>query len=120
METIAIKSLPARVKKIKKVIQSAGNQIGSVHFVKRTDGKLRKMCYRLHARKPGYAPKPTGKRMQKRIAKDSDNLQMTVLDVNKVLRDKKGKICGRGAWRTIPLDNVKRICVNGKIYRIKN
>ena len=119
MEVITIKSDTARAKKVKKLIKSAGNQIGSVHFTKRSDGSKRRMCYRLHATKPSYAPKPSGKRHKSRVAQDADNLQITVLDVNKVLRNRKGKISGRGAWRCVPLENVTRVCVNGQIYRIK-
>ena len=78
------------------------------------------MAYRLHCVKPTYATKPTGKRFIKNKAKDSDNLQLTVLDVNKVLRNKKGRISGRGQWRTVPLETVQRIKVRGKIYKIKN
>lgn len=123
MEVIQIKSVPARIKKVRRLIQSAGNTIGSVHFRKRSDGSQRRMCYRLHAQKPTYAPTPQGKGEQKRRAHDSDNMQMTVLDVNKVLRAKsgrrKGQISGRGAWRTIPLETVERVKVKGTIYKIK-
>jgi len=118
MEKVVVKSLPARIKKVRKLILSAGNTIGSVHFRKRSDGSRRRMCYRLHSSKPTYATKPTGKMHKQRVAKDSDNFQMTVLDCNKVVRDKKGRISGRGAWRTIPLENVERVCVRGKIYKI--
>ena len=122
MKVIQVKSIAARVKKVRKLIQSAGNTIGSVHFYKRSDGSKRRMCYRLHTQNPSYAPKPSGKNIANRRAQDSDNLQMTVLDVNKVLRAKtgrrKGKISGRGAFRTIPLENVNRLCVRGTIYKI--
>ena len=117
MQVIAIKSERARVKKVKSLILSAGNQIGSVHFTKRSDNSKRRMCFRLHTQKPTYAMSPSGKKVQARKAKDSDNLQMTVFDVNKVLY-KKGKMCGRGDWRSIPLENVERVCVQGQIYKI--
>ena len=78
------------------------------------------MCYRLHASKPTYATKPSGKRFRARKERDEGNLMMTVLDVNKVRRDKKGKIAGRGDWRTIPMENVERVCVKGEIYKIKS
>lgn len=118
MKVIECRDKRARVSKVKKLIMSAGNTIGSVHFVKRSDGTLRKMCYRLHARKPGYAAKPTGKRFKSRLEKNIKVNLLTVLDVNKVRRDKKGKICGRGDWRSVPVDTVKRICVKGEIYKI--
>jgi len=43
---------------------------------------------------------------------------MTVFDVNKVVRDDSGTIIGRGAWRTIPLERVERICNKGVLYII--
>lgn len=122
--TIDESSLPARLKAVKKAIKSAGTRIGSVHFRKRSNGELRKMSYRLHVRKPSVAAPPKDKSQQapidqfKTIMKDSDNLQITVLDVNKVVRDKDGNIVGRGAWRTIPLESVQRIAANGKVYEV--
>jgi hypothetical protein len=56
-EIIEFNKEPARLKQI---IESAGTTIGSVHFIKRSDGSLRKMCYRLHVRKPSVAPVPHG------------------------------------------------------------
>ena len=51
---------------------------------------------------------------------DHRNDQMTVFDVNKVIgRDDTGKQ-KRGAWRTVPLENVIRICANGVIYEIES
>jgi len=123
MEIVKVKSLPARVKKVEKLLLSAGNQIGSVWFHRRTDGSLRKMAFRLHCTNPTYAPVPKGENFKKRKAQDSDNMQMTVLDVNKVLRASKGRrkglISGRGAYRTVPMENVIRIKVNGTIHKIK-
>jgi hypothetical protein len=122
MEIVQTKTLPARIKKVRKLIESAGHTIGSVHFRKRSDGSKRKMCYRLHAQSPTYAASPQGKSVKSRKSHDADNLQMTVLDVNKVLRARsgrrKGQIAGRGAWRTIPLETVERIKVKGTIYKI--
>lgn len=120
MKVIVRKTEKARIRKVRDLILSAGNTIGSVHFRKRSDGTKRRMCYRLHAQKPTYAMKPTGKRFQKTKARDADNQMLTVLDVNKVRRDKKGKIAGRGDWRTIPLETVERVCVKGEIYKIKS
>jgi len=120
MKEVQIKSTPARVKKVREILYSVGNRIGAVHFKRRKDGTLRKMCYRLHTTNPSYAVKPNGKRFKQNKEKDTENLQMTVFDVNKVVRDKKGRICGRGAWRCIPLENVIRVKVNGEIFRIKS
>jgi hypothetical protein len=112
------KSLPSRIKKVKEIILSAGNTIGAVTFKKRTNGAMRKMSYRLHVRKPTHAPMPKGDNYQKRREIDRDNLQLTVFDVNKVKRDKGGSIIGRGAYVTIPLENVERICARGVEYII--
>lgn len=113
------KNLPKRLKKIRKAIMSAETTIGSVHFEKRSNGELRKMAYRLHVRTPSIARIPKGKKEKyKTYIKDKENLQMTVLDVNKVVRDNLERKIGRGAWRTIPLELVKRIAVKGKIYVI--
>ena len=120
MKVIEARTEKARVNKVKKVIKSAGNKIASVHFVRRKDGKLRRMSFRLGVQNPAYAMKPSGKRFSQRKERDEANLQMTVYDVNKVRRNKKGKIAGRGDWRCIPLNNVKRICVNGTIYKVKS
>jgi len=111
---------------IETLLRKAGNKIGSVHFVKRTGKKeLRKMCYRLHVKNPSHAsaPKGTGSKSRKDINKK--NNQMTVFDTNKVLRNRAGEIKvdsegkqQRGAWRTVPLDQVTRICVDGVTYTI--
>jgi hypothetical protein len=134
---------------VKNVIEEAGTKIGSVHFNKRTDGQLRKMSYRLHVQHPSVAAAPNGTeyfckvclrkgddltaycksdpknlepvKSNKRAKKDIDksNDQMTVFDTNKVVRDKSGKIIGRGAWRTVPLERVVRIKNCGTTYVIK-
>jgi len=114
-KVIKCKTLPSRIKRVRQVIESAGNTIGSVHFIKRSDHSLRKMSYRLHVKNPSAAPTPSGK---KKVWRDRDNLQLTVLDANKVIRDKDGVIIGRGAYRTIPLENVERISVKGTVYKV--
>jgi hypothetical protein len=112
---------------IRAKILEAGSKIGSVHFYKRSTGELRKMCYRLHVTNPSVVKKPNEKSDDTiinivdkyiRAATDNNNDQMTVYDVNKVVRDKNGNIIGRGDYRTIPLEQVVRIVSNGKIYRI--
>ena len=157
------------VKWVKDKIEEAGSTIGSVHFIKRTDGELRKMSYRLHVKYPSVAAIPKRDKcvigvnyavvmevkemeictcgLERRVCNagpftkvkipvpvkkmpkdrkvindrkviDEDNNQMTVLDANKVVRDSEGKILGRGAWRTIPLENVVRIKNKGTTYII--
>lgn len=115
MHVIDIKSTRARVRKVRELIRSAGNSIGSVHFRKRSDGTKRKMSYRLRVFKPTYASKPKGSHTRK--AKADESL-MTVFDVNLVRYNRQGRMCGRGDYRTVPLENVERICVNGQIYKI--
>jgi len=115
METIVAKSNRSKVSKAKKILLSAGNTMGSVHFRKRSDNTLRKMCYRLHVRKPSYAPKPS--KNSKKYKKDREHNLITVFDANKVRYNNKGNMCGRGEYRSIPLDTITRICVKGTIYR---
>jgi hypothetical protein len=105
------------------LLQQAGNKIGSVHFKKRKTGVLRKMCYRLHVKNPSAASKPKGTN-RKNI--NVNNQQMTVFDVNKVLRNRQGEILfndegkqQRGAWRTVPLENVVRACIDGVTYVVE-
>ena len=122
MEVLVLKSERSRVKRVKKIIESTGNQIASVWFRKRSDGTLRKMAFRLHVTNPTYVSVPRGDSAKPRKVHDYKNMQITVLDVNTILRAKsgkrKGKICGRGDYRTIPLNNVVRLCVRGKKYKI--
>ena len=112
--SIVISSNP---KTVRKTLESVGSRIGSVHFRKRTDGKLRKMCYRLHVQNPTVAKAPHKKTLLKRT-QDVENGQMTVFDVNKVIW-KDGMKVGRGAWRTVPLETVERICISGKVYEVQ-
>ena len=111
------KEISTNPKAIREALEAAGSKIGSVHFRKRSDGSLRKMCYRLHVQNPSIAAKPRSSTINKR-QRDLENGQMTVFDVNKVVR-KNGEVLGRGAFRTVPLENVVRICNNGTIYKIK-
>ena len=108
---LVINDSPANIRLI---LETAGNQMGSVQFIKRSDGSLRKMSYRLHVKNPTFANKPKGK---KKVDDVSHN-QMTVFDCNKPVRNEHGVIIGRGAWRTIPLENVTRIVAGGKKYLI--
>jgi len=115
----------ADVNSIKSLLKKAGTKIGSVHFHKRSDKSLRKMCYRLHVTNPTHASRPKGS-SQSRKEINTRNNQITVFDVNKVCRDRSGNIkrdedgkLMRGAWRTVPLENVTRICVDGVTYLIE-
>ena len=107
-------TLPERIKKVREVILSAENTMGGVYFHKRSDDTLRHMSYRLHVKNPKYTAPPSGNK--DKWKKDRDNLQITVLDVNKPITDRNGKVVGRGQYRTIPLENVCKILVRGQIY----
>jgi hypothetical protein len=110
---------------IETLLRKAGSKIASVHFRKRGNDELRKMCYRLGVRNPSFASRPKGG-TQSRKDVNKKNTQITVFDVNKVCRDRNGKIKYenekqlRGAWRTVPLEKVTRICVDGVVYEINN
>jgi len=130
MKRIIAKSPP--ISFIRERLLMAGTKIGSVWFIK-GDGSLRKMTYRLKVTKPTYASVPKEQQgyqvrangsakvltfnKHKTIA-ENNNL-MTVFDTNKVIYDKEGNKVGRGAWRSIPLLSVKRICSNGEIVEIE-
>jgi hypothetical protein len=116
-KTLNFKTLPARVNKVRELILSADNTIGSVSFNKRSNGELRKMAYRLHVTNPSVGPAPKGIRDTKTI--NAKNLQLTVLDANKVVRDDDGNILGRGAYRTIPLEKVTSVTVRRTTYLIE-
>jgi hypothetical protein len=110
---------------IETLLRKAGSKIASVHFKKRSNNELRKMCYRLGVTNPTSATRPKGANNgRKQINKQ--NKQITVFDVNKVCRDRQGNIKYengkqlRGAWRTVPLENVTRICVDGVTYQVSN
>lgn len=107
-----------RVRKVKSLIESAGNSFGSVWFYKRSDGKLRKLAYRLHVTTPTYEKKPDGKMYRK--TNDTEHNLITVFDTNTIRYNNKSRMCGRGGYKSIPLDTVCRIKVGGVIYRIKD
>lgn len=119
----------AKEEDIRGLIKSVGNTIGSVHFLKRTDGSLRKMSYRLHVVEPSFVAGPkggnsggyisVGKKRVNRKEVNIKNKQVTVFDCNKVIKGEDGKVIGRGAYRTVPLENVVQITAKGVKYIIK-
>jgi hypothetical protein len=120
--------------KVREWIMGAGNKIGSVHFIKRSNGEMRKISYRLHVKNPSVASIPKGlsgedsvsdvkvgngkKSRKSRKLVDLNNDQMTVFDVNHVVYDSGGNYVGRGGWRTISLEGVTRIVNSGVTYVI--
>jgi hypothetical protein len=103
--------------RIRQILESVGSKIGNVHFIKRSNGELRKMSYRLHVRNPKHIPSPSGNGNRRQA--DISNDTMTVYSTNDVVRDRDGNITGRGAYKRIPLDGVTRIVANGKVYEIQ-
>ena len=115
----------ATPKEIETLLRKAGSKLASVHFKKRSTNELRKMCYRLNVQNPSSASRPKGGSTSRKDI-NKKNKQITVFDVNKVNRDRSGKIKYdengkqlRGAWRTVPLENVTRVCVDGVVYNIE-
>lgn len=111
---IEFESSPERIRQI---MESVGSKIGNVHFIKKSNGQLRKMSYRLHVRNPKHIASPSGN--GNRRSQDVANNTMTVYSTNDVVRDSEGNITGRGAYKRIPLDGVTRIVANGKVYEIQ-
>jgi hypothetical protein len=119
MKEIVVRNEKEKVKIVRNLMLSSGNLIGSVHFIKRSDGSKRKMSYRLRVQKPTYAKAPSGKDKE-RHAKDSDNGLITIFDCNSIRYDKKDRMNGRGGYKSIPLAGVYRVKVGGEIYRIRD
>ena len=103
----------------KKLLTSAGSNIGSVWFHKRSDGTLRKVSYRIGVSNPSYEKKPKGKRFLERKSRDAEKNLITVFDTNVMKYNDEGRLCGRGGYKSIPLDSVVRVKVNGVIHYIK-
>ena len=96
---------------------SVGNSFGAVSFRKRSDNTVRKMAFRIHVKNPTYAKKPEGK-IKFRKTQDAENNILTIFDANVVRYNNKDRMCGRGNYRSIPLDKVFRLKVGGTIYHI--
>jgi len=115
--------------RIRQLMRKAGSKFGVVHFIKKGNGELRKMSYRLGVRKPKHCTAPgdgSKKASISRRDQDSTNKTMTVYDVNQVHRDKSGQVKVdengrklRGAYRTVPLENVIMVVVQGTRYKIQ-
>lgn len=104
--------------RVRALLRKAGKKFGSVYFEKK-NGEMRKMCYRVGVSQPSCAAKPKGIRKTGTRSKSVKMRGlMTVLDANKVVRDKEGNKVGRGAWRNIPLNRVREITAGGTRYKI--
>ena len=114
MEVIETGRTRDKVRFVSRLIKSVGTKIGSVHFIARGTGKLRKMAYRLKVSKPTYEKVPSG---QKSRVKNHDSSLMTVFDVNCVRYNTRNRMNGRVGYKSIPLDAVVRLKVGGTIYK---
>ena len=114
MNIVETKSVREKVSKVKGLIKSAGNQMVGITFVKRSDGSKRKIAGRFRVYKPTYASVPSGKKM--RYSSKEKGLA-TIFDCNALKYNRKGKLCGRGAWKSFGLESVERFKVNGTIYK---
>jgi len=121
MIELSFKTPQEKVSKVRNLILSAGNKIGNVWFIKRSNGQKRRMSFRLRVAKPQYAKIPNSNKNASRKHKKMNQAKnlITVFDTNSIRYDKYGKMNGRGNWKSIPLDGIIRIAVNGQIYRIK-
>lgn len=92
---------------MKDLLGSHDDKMFSITFEKRTNGELRDMTCRKGVKKgvTGAGRKGWDESSKKGL--------MTVYDMNKV--DKNG----RGAFRMINLDSVRRFKLNGQEYRVK-
>jgi hypothetical protein len=117
MQIIVTKNKRDHVNKARKLLTSVGNGFGSVWFIKRSDGSKRKLSYRIHVRKPQYVKVPSGENLKHKKINEKNNL-ITIFDCNMVRYNHKDRMCGRGGWKSIPLDGIIRIAANGEIYRI--
>ena len=118
MQVIETKSKREKVRRVKKLMESVGENFGSVWFLRRKDGTLRKMAYKLHVTNPSWAPKPTGENFLYKKTQDAEKNLITVFDTNFVRKNNTGRMCGRGGYKSLGLDSVVRLKVGGVIYKI--
>lgn len=104
--------------RIREILKSAGSGIASVHFIKRSNGELRKMAYRLGVTNPTGTKAPSGMGDRSGIGtaarhvRDAANDLMTVYDCNVQTKNPDGSVT-RGGYRMIPLDSVTQVTVKG-------
>ena len=118
MKVLEYKDSRIKVAAVRELIQSAGNKIFAVTFIKRSDGSKRKMVCRRHVQKPSYAKVPNGQVSYKRKEQDKKNDLMTVFSCNDLRYNHQDKLNGRGNWKSIPLDSIIRLKINGEIFKI--
>lgn len=114
MNVIETKTTREKISKVKKLVKMAGNSIVGITFIKRSDNTRRKIAGRFHVQHPQYASTPSGKKP--RYNPKEHNL-VTIFDCNALKYNRKGRLCGRGAWKSFGLDSVERFKVGGTIYK---
>lgn len=114
MQVIKVRNSRDRIKRVRSLIQGAGDHLFAVSFITRRDGKKRKMVCRGGVRKPQYAGIPHGKGQ---YDPKKYNL-VTLFSMNDLRYNKRDKLNGRGQWKSIPLDGIMRIKTEGEIYKI--
>ena len=103
-----------KVRFVNRLIKESGNQMVGITFIKRSDGSRRMIAGRFRVSKPQYASIPSGKKM--RYSTKDKNLAV-IFDVNVLRYNNKGKLCGRGDWKSFGLEGVERFKTNGVIYK---
>lgn len=114
MEIVETSRTRDKVRFVSRLIKEAGNSIVGITFIKRGDGSRRKIAGRFKVRKPLYASVPSGKKM--RYSAKDKNLAV-IFDVNVLRYNNKGRLCGRGDWKSFGLESVERFKTNGVIYK---
>ena len=82
---------------VRELIKTAGNTIGSVHFLKRKDGSLRKMAYRLHVTNPTTAKAPVG---TSHSGVDTSDTTIALGDSNQIV-PVKGPVRADGSYSVV-------------------
>ena len=103
-----------KVRFVKKLIKAAGNQMVGITFISRKKGNRRKIAGRFRVRKPQYASEPSGKKSR---YNPKDYNLATIFDCNCLKYNKRGRLCGRGSWKSFGMESVERFKVSGTIYK---
>ena len=79
---------------IKSWVLKAGNKIGSVWFIKKSTGELRRMTYRLHTKNPSAAKQPNS------LPTTQDVVTTSTKEICQVCKKEKGIGCTTGPFKT--------------------
>tara|TARA_R110002110_G_scaffold14438_11_gene67192 strand:- start:1388 stop:1948 length:561 start_codon:yes stop_codon:yes gene_type:complete len=92
---------------IRETLTSCGNKIGNVHFRKRSNGDLRKMCYRLHVKNPSVASAPKGLTVEELSADGLASDGYSVVSKPVVTKTQVCK-CGSSTCKVGPFRTIER------------